>query len=90
VSFEHFCVVFFDLILHFGQQLESGANCVTFFKNGGSMQNGGSKSDFLALQLKFLIFFQSSFCIYLVLVHKFCGNKIFKKSKMAARIKKRF
>jgi hypothetical protein len=70
----------------FCQRHESRANFVKLVKICGSIQNDGSKSDFLALLLGFSTIFQSSFCIHMVVEgYKFCKN-FSNKSKMAAKI----
>jgi hypothetical protein len=45
--FQYFGFLIFAMSLHFRQQHESKANFVKLVKNGNSIQNGGSESDFL-------------------------------------------
>jgi hypothetical protein len=62
------------------QQQKSRAYFVKGVKNGCSIQNGGPKSNFLTALERYPTFFQSSFCIHLVLVRrKFCRKKVFQK-----------
>jgi hypothetical protein len=47
--FQYYCVLFLAMRLYFCQQHESKEYYfVKLVKNGGSIQNGGSKSDFMA------------------------------------------
>jgi hypothetical protein len=83
----HFsCVMVFVMRLYFCQQHEPRANFVKLVKICGSIRNGGSKSNFLALLLGFPIICQSSFCIHMVLVGRKFSRFFSKKSKMAAKL----
>jgi hypothetical protein len=83
----YFCIRPFAMSFYFDQQNESNSHLAKIAKNGGSIQNGGPKSVFLALLWKLTIFFQTVFCIRLVLPRrKFCREKVVKKkSKIAAK-----
>jgi hypothetical protein len=76
---QNFCFHSFTMSMYVAQQHDLNSYFTKIAKNGGSIQDGGSKS-VLALLWKLAIFFQSVFCIRLVLVRrKFCGNNVFKK-----------
>jgi hypothetical protein len=61
-----------------------------FCNNDGSIQDGGSKSVFLAKLWKLTILFQSVFCIRLVCKSQVLWNFFFEKIKMAAQSDKKW
>jgi hypothetical protein len=64
--FKYFYVLLSTMPLYFCQQHKPRAYFVKWVKNGGSIQNGRSKSDFFTELWEYLTFFQFSFCILLM------------------------
>jgi hypothetical protein len=83
---QHFCIQSFAMSLFYDQQHDRSLYFVKLAKNGRWIQDGGSKIRSFSIALEVKNIFTICFCIKLVLVrHKFCGKKVFKKYKMAAK-----